>query len=154
MVWNLKFILKVNMKYYEVCNGIRKSQTLAVLTRKGNKIFFVKHHLHVSDQYRTINNFSILTAECPLSCDNGGTLIKDQCKCACTTGWRPPDCSGNICLLQQLLRPRQLSDEARFLMHVFGFRYSGLSLGFFFFFFLLDGSQKDARAYGSCECRM
>ena len=36
--------------------------------------------------------------ECPLQCQNGGTLNAQSCTCSCAVRWAGPDCSGE-CML-------------------------------------------------------
>ena len=41
-----------------------------------------------------INLFIHFSLECPLKCQNGGTVNKQDCVCSCPSGWRGMDCSG------------------------------------------------------------
>ena len=34
--------------------------------------------------------------ECPLQCQNGGTLNAQSCTCSCAVRWAGPDCSGTM----------------------------------------------------------
>ena len=34
--------------------------------------------------------------ECPLQCQNGGTLNAQSCTCSCAVRWAGPDCSGML----------------------------------------------------------
>ena len=36
----------------------------------------------------------VLPSECPLECQNGGTLNRQTCTCSCSTGWTGTDCTG------------------------------------------------------------
>ncbi|XP_078361849.1 uncharacterized protein LOC144646177 isoform X2 [Oculina patagonica] len=35
--------------------------------------------------------------ECPLKCQNGGTLNMQNCVCSCSSGWKGMDCSEKVC---------------------------------------------------------
>ncbi|XP_022805617.1 multiple epidermal growth factor-like domains protein 10 [Stylophora pistillata] len=44
-----------------------------------------------------VNFCSNFNGECPLKCQNGGTVNKQDCVCSCASGWRGVDCSDEAC---------------------------------------------------------
>lgn len=50
--------------------------------------FLVRHTHNFPDLYIAF------FLECPLKCQNGGTLNEQDCVCSCASGWRGMDCSG------------------------------------------------------------
>ena len=40
--------------------------------------------------------FFFCMQECPLQCQNGGTLNAQSCTCSCAVRWAGPDCSGML----------------------------------------------------------
>ena len=57
--------------------------------RMSNKFNFLVRYTH---NFRDL--YIAFFLECPLKCQNGGTLNEQDCVCSCASGWRGMDCSG------------------------------------------------------------
>ena len=74
-----------------------------------NEVYFGHSQQHTVVQ--CIVSFFLL--ECPLKCQNGGTLNLQNCVCSCPSGWRGMDCSGKLFEVITQNKTRQCQKKKR-----------------------------------------